>query len=154
MSAQRLLGVGLGLFLVGAAAVAHARPFRVAQVPNGAVNSCLTCHVGTGGPRNPFGQTIQGGFLDPEGNVLWGPALAALDSDSDGTSNGGELLDPAGSWGEGQPDPGTPAAVRRPGVPDAPAAVPALTAHRAALLAGLLLLLGMFASRCRTVVAR
>lgn len=67
-----------------------ARPFRLNQVPNGQVNSCVTCHVTAGGPRNSFGSVIEADFLDSGGNVLWGPELAAIDADRDDWSNGAE----------------------------------------------------------------
>ena len=101
----------------------EARPFRVEQVPNGNVYGCLTCHTGTGGPRNPFGQEIEANFLDNPGNpsnanVEWGPALAALDSDDDSASNGEELQDPSGEWVSGEANPGETALVSNPGDPD------------------------------------
>lgn len=122
---------------LGASDLALARPYRVAQLPNGAVAGCLTCHVYPGGPRNAFGQTVESyggvGFL-VGGDVQWGtvaiadPAhpgeppkyLAELDSDQDGRTNGQELLDGAGSWRVGESDPGDPALVRLPGLRDAP----------------------------------
>lgn len=119
----------------------EARPFRVAQVPNGATASCLTCHLNPGGPRNALGADIEhyggGGFL-VDGNVAWAtlavndpahpnqPAktLAELDSDGDGRTNGEELLDPWGSWRIGQANPGRPELVRSPGTfADAPVVI-------------------------------
>jgi hypothetical protein len=80
-----------------------ALPSFVGRVPNGSVFSCSTCH--TAPPTlNPFGNA----FLNA--SLTWGPALAALDSDGDGFSNGGELGDPTGS---GTPTPG--ALVTNPG---------------------------------------
>jgi hypothetical protein len=98
-----------------------ARMFRPDQVPNGTVNSCLTCHVFPGGPRNPFGQTVEGAFLSTPGaagNVQWGVELASIDSDGDGFTNGQELQDPSGSWAIGQPAPGDPSLVTGPGDPN------------------------------------
>jgi transposase len=45
--------------------VAQARPFRVSQIPNGSVNGCANCHINPtgGGPRNPFGITVETSFL-------------------------------------------------------------------------------------------
>lgn len=125
--------------------MAQGRSFRTDQVPNGPVNGCLTCHVTPGGLRNHFGQTIEDSFLDgPGGNVVWGAALAALDSDNDGRSNGAELLDPAGAWRSGA-GPGTPSQVTNPGVanPPSPKAVPALPVFAALGLAGLLCRVGV-----------
>ena len=94
------------------------RPFRVNQVPNGSKFSCLTCHNGTGGPRNPFGLEIQSQFLNPvssSGMVVWEIDLAQLDSDGDGATNGSELLDPDGEWRAGDDDPGETDNVTNPG---------------------------------------
>ena len=98
------------LFLGGLVAEeADARSKRVRQVPNGSAASCNTCHTAGGGsPLNPFGIEIVTNFLTaagPAGDVLWGPELAALDSDGDGASNGAELGDPEGTWVVGDPDP-------------------------------------------------
>lgn len=124
------------LSLVGLAVSqpAAARPWRVNQVPNGTVATCLTCHVFPGGPRNAFGTTIETyggrGFL-LNGDVQWGTVaiaetpgatpktLAEIDSDGDGRTNGEELLDPSGSWRANQPNPGNPALVRSPAKLDA-----------------------------------
>jgi hypothetical protein len=127
------------LALLGAcsyAAPLAARPFRVSEIPNGRVASCLTCHVYPGGPRNEFGTNVENyggvGFL-VNGHVQWGayavvdPAhpndppkrLADLDSDGDGRTNGEELLDASSSWSVGQPDPGRRELVRLPGSRDA-----------------------------------
>ena len=88
---------------------AAARSKRVRQVPNGSAASCNTCHTAGGGsPLNPFGLEIATNFLTaagPAGDVLWGPELAALDSDGDGASNGAELGDPEGTWVVGDPNP-------------------------------------------------
>ncbi len=106
------------IFLISSVGVLIGRSFRVNQIPNGSENSCANCHVNPagGGTRNPFGLTVQGGFLDGSGNVQWGPALASIDSDGDGFSNGEELQDPNGSWQIGQPAPGDPNLVTNPGI--------------------------------------
>ena len=48
-------------------------------------------------------------FLSPgalsSADALWGPELAALDSDGDGATNGQELGDPDGTWLPGDPAP-------------------------------------------------
>jgi len=76
-------------------------------VPNGSVYSCDTCHLDGG-----FGQDFGAG------DEQWTAALAAMDSDGDGYSNGTELLDPDGDWSVGDPDPGDPADVTNPDDPD------------------------------------
>ena len=98
------------LFLGGVVAdEANARSKRVRQVPNGSAASCNTCHTAGGGsPLNSFGIEIATNFLTSvgaPGDVIWGPELAALDSDGDGASNGVELGDPEGTWVVGNPDP-------------------------------------------------
>ena len=98
------------LFLGGVVAEeAAARGKRVSQIPNGAAFSCNSCHTAGGGsPRNAFGLEIETNFLTAAGaagDVLWGPELAALDSDGDGASNGAELGDPDGTWVAGDTNP-------------------------------------------------
>ncbi len=98
------------LFLGGVVAdEANARSKRVRQVPNGSALSCNTCHTAGGGsPLNPFGLAINTNFLTSagaSGEVIWGPELAALDSDGDGASNGLELGDPDGTWVAGDANP-------------------------------------------------
>jgi hypothetical protein len=108
-----------------------ARPHRPAQVPNGTVYQCLTCHTVSSpspgnGPRNDFGQEVEANYLDvagAQGNVQWDPVLAALDSDGDGVSNGAELGDPNGAWSIGQADPGNPSDVTNPGDPSSVSAI-------------------------------
>jgi hypothetical protein len=95
-----------------------ARPFRVFQVPHGNIRSCQTCHVEPGGDRNPFGQDIERLYLtsrDIDGDVLWTLALALLDSDGDGFTNGEELQDASGRWKPLNPFPGDTALVTHPG---------------------------------------
>ena len=118
----KVTSILLLLAFTAALSVLSARFFRVGQVPNGEVFSCNTCHTSGGGsPRNDFGLTIQNSFLEPsgaQGDVQWGPALAALESDNDGFTNGEELQDPNGEWQEGQPAPGDLTLVTNPGDPD------------------------------------
>lgn len=98
---------------------ADSRPFRVEQVPNGGKNQCLNCHTnGSGGSLNLFGQEILSNHLSSKnaaGNVIWSGALAKIDSDGDGFTNGQELLDPDGIWKIGDNDPGDPNNVGNPG---------------------------------------
>ena len=101
---------------------AHPHADRIAQIPNGSVRNCETCHASsTSGTLNPFGQQIEAAYLvppGPSGVVQWGPALANLDADGDGLSNGFELNDPSGGWIAGDPPPGAPADVTDPGDPE------------------------------------
>jgi hypothetical protein len=146
------LGIALGLSFTNSAA---ARPFRVNQIPNGAINGCANCHINPagGGPRNPFGTTVETSFLSTPGatgNVMWGPALAQIDSDGDGFRNGFELQDANGAWIIGQPAPGNPALVTLPGSPTSqPLAVPALSTLASVLLALSLLIAGLHARRAQ-----
>lgn len=96
-----------------------ARPWRPAQVPNGSQIGCILCHSSPGGgdARNPFGLEVENGFLEGI-NVVWGPELAALDSDGDGATNGEELLDPDGTWAIGDDNPGDFSTVTLPGDED------------------------------------
>lgn len=75
-------------------------------VPQG--GGCVTCHFnpGGGGARNPFGVAFAAN------GRAWSAALAGLDSDNDGASNGAELGDPTGMWSSGQ---ARPAYVSAPG---------------------------------------
>lgn len=92
------------LFLCSASllftASVEARNFRVNQLPrpNGGKFDCLTCHTsaGGGGPRNAFGQQVEAIVGGPQQVAFWSAALAALDADGDGFSNGAELGDPEG----------------------------------------------------------
>jgi len=101
--------LGSVLFLVG-------RSFRVSQIPHGNRFSCNTCHTNGGGsPRNAFGLEVEK-RVSPGGNEsFWSPALAALDSDGDGFTNGEELQDPNGAWIEGTANPGDENLVTNPG---------------------------------------
>lgn len=130
----------------------EARAQRLVQVPNGFVSSCLTCHTtSSGGPRNPFGQEIEANFLSqpgPTGVVQWGPALAALNSDGDGATNGAELNDPTGAWTIGSANPGDPETVTLPGFSDVPR-VPLLSPLGVIGLVAGLAAVGARTARCR-----
>lgn len=89
------------------AAPVWARPFREQQLPAGTALRCNACHDGD--LLNPFGAAMEAGFLTAgalsSADVVWGPELAALDSDGDGATNGQELGDPEGIWLPGDPAP-------------------------------------------------
>ena len=82
------------------------------RIPNSNTFSCFTCHTTSIPARNPFGSDF-----DRRGKA-WSGTLAGEDSDSDGHTNGEELLDPNGTWREGQPNPGNSSNVTNPGVGD------------------------------------
>ena len=109
MIAMKNTGVLLvAAFLLGGlvAEEAEARGKRMTQIPNSGLSGCNTCHTSGGGtPRNSFGLDIEANFLNADGDVVWGPELAALDSDGDGAPNGAELGDPDGAWLAGDADP-------------------------------------------------
>lgn len=152
-----VLAVALTVPAVMIPSVAEARAPRVSQIPNGSVKGCGNCHVNPagGGARNPFGTEIENNFLSvpgASGVVLWGPALAALNSDGDSKSNGAELQDPTGAWAIGGAQPGNPALVTNPGAAD-PKPVPAIPAAAAVGLAAALGALGARAARRRAARA-
>lgn len=63
------------------------------RIPNGKKNSCMNCHFSmAGGSRNVFGSAYK------SNGKKWSAALAKLDSDKDGHTNGEELQDPTGAW--------------------------------------------------------
>jgi glucose/arabinose dehydrogenase len=67
-------------------------------LPNGNVFGCANCHVSVfgGGARNAFGNAVAQVVPPGSTSPFWSTALAALDSDGDGFSNGTELGDPDG----------------------------------------------------------
>ena len=90
-------GVCLALVATMLCLSAEARSFRVAMLPqpDGDRFSCMTCHLGNGGPRNAFGLDVQR-FVTPGGRQDFWPQVFNLDSDGDGVSNGRELGDADG----------------------------------------------------------
>ena len=104
---QLLFALSALFALTAAASPAAARPFRGQQLPAGAALGCNGCH--NGNQLNPFGLVMEERFLSPgalsSADALWGPELAALDSDGDGATNGQELGDPDGTWLPGDPAP-------------------------------------------------
>jgi plastocyanin len=94
------------LLSLGLSQSAWGLPEYVTRVPNGATSSCSTCH--TAPPTlNAFGNDF---LTPPAGGITlrWTAALAALDSDGDGFTNGTELGDPTGVWNDGDPNPAGP----------------------------------------------
>jgi hypothetical protein len=88
---------------------AHARSFRVSDLPNGAVRNCANCHLDApGNPRNDFGtdaqSSLEPGVAVGVAHVVWSE-LCPLDSDDDGWTNGEELGDPECLWIRGDADP-------------------------------------------------
>ena len=98
----------------------EARACRVNLIPYGGKFGCATCHnnVSGGGPRNPFGRDLE--RIVRQCNGFWNAAIAAMDSDGDGVTNGDELQDPQGTWKPGAPLPGDRARATNPGKADPP----------------------------------
>ncbi len=94
----------IALLLICNCSDAFSRLIRISNIPNGRKFACRTCHDMSDSKyttRNPFGKEIEANYLQPTvplkmKKVLWQPALAALDSDGDGYTNGQELDDPNG----------------------------------------------------------
>lgn len=114
---KKYIYIFLFIILSFSASLLISQSFRVGQIPNGGINSCANCHLNPlgGGPSNSFGQRVEESFLNIQGNVQWGPQLAALDSDGDGFTNGVELQNPNGNWSGGPV--GDPSKVTNPGDP-------------------------------------
>jgi len=137
-SIRRGAVAALSAALVGIGLVpqAEARSARVAQVPNGKVYGCATCHMSASGgdARNVFGKMVEKQFLTDAtytGTVIWGTELAQLDADGDGFTNGEELGDPDGVWSRGSTSPGDPASVTSPADPASHPPIPEPTAVEA-----------------------
>jgi hypothetical protein len=95
--------------------IVFARSSNVSQLPNGSKFSCNTCHTnGSTSSLNKFGQEVKKSYYTGH-NVNWVSALAKLDSDGDGTTNGQELLDTDGIWKIGFTNPGSTDDVTNPG---------------------------------------
>ena len=89
-----------------------ARSWRPPQVPNGRTFNCALCHRSPSGagPRNPFGEAVNAVVARGSREEFWSAALAQMDSDGDGFTNGEEMGDPDG---DGTPNPG--AQITHPG---------------------------------------
>ena len=87
-----------GLASLGFVREASAVPGNVDALPNGQTNSCLNCHNTLAGGANNLAA------MGDDYNRVAGAwsALADLDSDNDGQTNGQELGDPCGVWRPGQ----------------------------------------------------
>ncbi len=88
---------------VGIAPDVEARGNYLNLIPSGSGNArgCDVCHnsADAGGRRNPFGEAF--GDTTAGRGGRWTTALAMMDSDGDGASNGEELGDPMGRWSQG-----------------------------------------------------
>lgn len=132
MDAMRLQKyIAVASLAVCIASAAHARGYRIDQVPGGYALDCAMCHF-----LDRFTRlTVMGLdtrehllfredyppevadriFIGDQGNVDWA-TLALIDSDGDGYTNGEELGDPAGLFMPDDPQPDFP--FTRPDLPD------------------------------------
>jgi hypothetical protein len=124
-SIARLASTFVFVALVAGAAPAYAFESYAFLIPCrateenavGTVRPCITCHNNADGGGscasppclNPFGIAFQGN------DRRWDNALAILDTDGDGFSNGVELGDPDGSWQPAMGIPGYCGCASRPG---------------------------------------
>jgi hypothetical protein len=97
----RCLSLAVAVGIMATPAVAYSGFEEL--VPNGDIHSCNTCHY-----SDAFGDDFH------EAGDQWTVALAALDSDDDGASNGEELGDKYGVWSVDRPNPGDPFKVTNP----------------------------------------
>lgn len=94
---------------------------HMGQVPNGPRYGCVLCHTSTIDVAfNLFGQDVRSTLRD--GRPDWS-ALAGLDSDADGQTNGQELGDPCAVWRPGLV-PGRYSELSAPGDPSSTSATP------------------------------
>jgi len=94
------------------ATIVSARAYDNQRIPFGTTLSCVACHPsGSYSSLTDFGQK----YYDLGRN--WNPTLAALDSDYGGITNGVELLDPDGTWQQGDGNPGNPVYMSNPSDP-------------------------------------
>lgn len=101
--------------IAGVTASAHGKSEYAGYIPNGNVAPCANCHPGGDtGQQNGFGQDAANQVGKPA--EQWWPALADLDSDGDGQTNGQELGDPCNEWLIGL-DPGRTTNISNPGDP-------------------------------------
>ncbi|HJL15514.1 MAG TPA: MopE-related protein [Sandaracinaceae bacterium LLY-WYZ-13_1] len=119
-----LLALGLAALSLSAGRAYAFEPFTL-QVPCtataenevGTVRPCITCHDnadGGSGCATPPCLNAFGTDFDTGGRA-WSAALAAMDSDGDGYTNGEELGDPDGTWTVGDAAPATCGCATRPG---------------------------------------
>ena len=87
---RSLLSTGLALTLITLAGSASASPDFPDKIPNGNAIGCKACHTDAPPATNAFGTAY--GSNDHNWN-----AIAGLDSDGDGKTNGEELGDPCGT---------------------------------------------------------
>jgi len=104
---------------------AAAHEFYAGRVPNpvktansiGTIRPCINCHNNPDGGSGCVGADVYMApdvafCLNPFGvqfrtaSFTWNAALAGMDADMDGFTNGQELQDPLGAWRPGQPQPG------------------------------------------------
>jgi hypothetical protein len=113
--------VGFSLACISVPGSAHARSFRVQDVPNGGTFSCVLCHGELEAKTfNDFGSlalaNLEGTGQAQQKHVSWA-GLCDTDPDGDGLTSGEELGDPDCVWTRGDADPVV--SPTNPGVPSA-----------------------------------
>ncbi len=103
------LAFALAMLFIGT--MAEAKSKFLGYIPNGETVSCGACHA------LPKYSLVQFGKDFKSNGKTWTVALANLDSDGDGFSNGEELQDPNGQWTQGNANPGDMALVTSPSDP-------------------------------------
>jgi hypothetical protein len=118
----RVLSIAAFFALMATSWHTEARPFRVNEIPNGNVRTCLNCHLTLEGEHfTDFGSDVKfnalvgGGGIISQMHVDWSQ-VSGMDSDHDTFANGVELGDPDGTWQIGDPSPTT--ATYNPGDPE------------------------------------
>ncbi|MEJ7731898.1 MAG: hypothetical protein WKG00_22145 [Polyangiaceae bacterium] len=118
----RVLSIAAFVAVMATSWRSEARPFRVNEIPNGNVRTCLNCHLTLQGEHfTDFGSDVKfnalvgGDGIISQMHVDWSQVFA-MDSDHDTFVNGIELGDPDGSWQIGDPSPTT--ATYNPGDPE------------------------------------
>jgi len=105
----RFVRVALVVSLFGLSGLVEARDFRRDMLPNARLlpgsrlRGCIACHIDdnpkeseNNTERNAFGMDVEQLVTEDGFEPFWGAALAAMDSDGDGYTNGEELQDPDG----------------------------------------------------------
>ncbi len=118
---RRVLARVLAILTVGGlvalvAATGRANSGLMAQLPLSAPVGCANCHSGATATTVPADHALNNFGVDFKNNgSVWNAALASLDSDADGCTNGSEVGD---ADGNGQPDANVSQENSNPGTAD------------------------------------
>jgi len=109
-----LVTIGGAMFLY--AATVGANSGLMAQLPLSAPFGCANCHAGATATTVPADHALNAFGVDFKNNgLVWNAALAGLDSDGDGCTNGTEIGD---ADGNGHADANVTQENSNPGAPD------------------------------------